>query len=219
VKKADLFPGGRYDSRNPWNNSTERGAMHLIQRNNTLGAEIELAAAATILRRKDGAILTSSQELVKCSQYGAAERNSDPHIGASVNALARQGADISLANPIGLCIGGLSTIGWTTPDGSDPAQYWKVTRGKPNKALRAVYEVPVSQGFAVGDIVINGRPIEFGSQIADFITIKLTGLATRFDPQQMVILNGCRGGAALSAAVAGSVDEILKAAASTAGRR
>jgi hypothetical protein len=69
---------------------------------------------------------------------------------------------------------------WVTPDGSDPASFWKITRGTQEKALRAVYEVPEERGFAAGDIQINGRNIEFGAQIVDFITIKLTGLATRF---------------------------------------
>ena len=53
VKKEDLFRNGRYDARNRWNNSTTAGAMHLIQPNNTLGAEIELAGAATIVRRRE----------------------------------------------------------------------------------------------------------------------------------------------------------------------
>lgn len=40
---------------------------------------------------------------------------------------------------------------------------------------------PRQKGFRVGDITIGGRPIEFGSQIADFSTIRLTGVACRFD--------------------------------------
>jgi hypothetical protein len=95
--------------------------------------------------------------------------------------LARRKADVSLANPIGLCIADLSTVGWATPDGSDPKCYWKITRGTSENALRAVYEVPAGKGFTVGDITINDQPIKFGAQIADFITIKLTGLATRFN--------------------------------------
>lgn len=196
VRRQDLFPGGSYDPRNAWNNSTAGGAMHLIQRNNSLAAEIELAAAATIVRRRNGTILTTAQELIACSQYGAPERHSDPHIGASVNALARQGARISLADPIGLCIADLTTLGWATPDGSDPKSYWSITRGTKDKALRAVYEVPAAAGFTVGDITINGRAIQFGAQIADFITIKLTGLATPFDPNQVHVVDRCRGAVA-----------------------
>jgi hypothetical protein len=182
VKPGDLFGlNGVYNPVNRWNNSTDQGAMHLIQRNNTLGAEIELAAAATLVRRRGGATLTAEQDLIRCGQYGQPDRHSDPHIGAQVNALARQKADVTLANPIGLCIAGFSPDNtWETPDGSDPAAYWHIARGTQQKALRAVYEVPADKNFVVGDIKVNGRSIDFGAQIADFITIKLTGLATRF---------------------------------------
>jgi len=193
VKAAHLVDSqGRYNPRNRWNNSTTRGAMHLIQRANSLSAEIELAAGASNVRRKGGVILTDTRELIECGQYGAVERNSDPHIGAEVNALARLDAAITLANPVGLCIASLDTPGWQTPDGSDPQSFWKITRGRPTHALRAVYEVPAGAGFTVGDITINGRPIEFGAQIADFITIKLTGLACRIGQLQVPTVDGCK---------------------------
>jgi hypothetical protein len=191
VRAEHLFQHGAYVPRNRWNNSTTNGAMHLIQPNNTLGAEIELAAAATIVRMINGRTLDAEQELIKCGQYGRPERNSDPHIGAMVNELARAKHDITLANPVGLCIAGLSVAGWQTPDGSPASDYWKITRGTPEKALRAAYEVPAAKGFTVGDIKINGRNIEFGSQIADFITIKLTGLATRLGKSNVAPFTGC----------------------------
>src|SRR5262245_15242442 len=90
VKKADLFQQGQYVARNRLNNSTTNGAMHLIQRNNTLTAEIELAAAATLVRQRNGQFITDEQELINCGAYGQGERHSDPHIGAVVNELARQ---------------------------------------------------------------------------------------------------------------------------------
>ncbi len=155
VTKADLFSAsGVYKPRNAWNDTTTEGAMDLIQRTNTLGAEIELAAAATITRVRNGAFLTGERELIECGRYGEVERFSDPHIGGEVNALARQKADITLANPVGLCIAGLSVAGWVTPDGSNPLDYWKVTRGTPSKPVRAVYKVPESKGFTVSDIKI-----------------------------------------------------------------
>jgi hypothetical protein len=191
VKLQDLFQQGQYRPRNRWNTSTTNGAMHLVQRSNSLGAEIELAAAATLVRRRNGVLVSDAQELIACGQYGEPQRHSDPFIGAQVNELARARADITLANPIGLNIAGLSVAGWETPDGSDPADYWKITRGTKEKALRAVYEVPSGKGFAVGDIKINGRKIEFGAQIADFIRIKLTGLATRIGQSSVLPLEGC----------------------------
>jgi hypothetical protein len=191
VQPGDLFKGGRYVSRNRWNNSTTNGAMHLVQRSNTLGAEIELAAAATIVRRRAGVPVTEAQALIACGAYGEARRHSDPHIGAVVNELARARHDITLANPIGLYIAGLSVAGWNTPDGSDPAGFWTITRGTRDKALRAVYEVPAERGFVVGDITIDGRKIEFGAQIADFVRIKLTGLATRLGQSVVEPMDGC----------------------------
>ena len=191
VKPEDLFRNGKYVPRNRWNNSTANGAMHLVQRSNTLGAEIELAAAATIVRLQAGAPITEAQKLIACGQYGEPQRHSDPHIGALVNELARAKADITLANPVGLYIAGLSVAGWVTPDGSNAADYWKITRGTKEKSLRAVYEVPAAKGFVVGDIKISGRPIEFGAQIADFIRIKLTGLATRIGQSAVAPMTGC----------------------------
>lgn len=192
AKLQHLFSNGAYRRRNLWNSGTSQGAMHLIQSANTLGAEIELAAGASLVRaRADGSQLTGERELIECGSYGERERHSDPHIGALVNELARQKADVTLANPVGLCIAGLSVAGWVAPDGSDPLAYWKITRGTPEKALRAVYEVPADKGFTVSDITINDDPIEFGSQIADFITIKLTGLATRLGQSTAAPLNGC----------------------------
>ncbi len=192
VQESDLFSNnGQYMPRNKWNNSTSHGAMHLIQRNNTFSAEIELAAAAVMLRERNGKLLTGEKELIKCVRYGQEDRHSDPFIGSQVNELARQKAFISLANPVGLCIAGLSVVGWQTPDGSDPYSYWKVTRGTAEKSLRAVYEIPNDKGFTVSDIKINGKAIMFGGQIADFIQIKLTGLATRFGQSTVTPMKGC----------------------------
>jgi hypothetical protein len=183
---------GRYNARNRWNNSTLKGAMHLIQPNNTLGAEIELAAGASNTRAPNGTLLTNDQDLIQCGAYGQKERHSDPTIGGEVNALARQDADITLANPVGIYLAGLSTAGWAAPDGSDPASFWTVTRGTAEKPVRAVYEVPADKGFVVGDISINGRTIDFAAQIADFVTMKLTGLACNIGNSQHAPLAGCK---------------------------
>ena len=115
VTQADLFVNGVYDPYNRFNNSTSNGAMHLIQDANSLYAEIELGAAATIRRVVGGREITDAQELIRCSGYGAPGRNSDPHIGEQVNALARQRADITLNNPVGLYLHDFNPVGWTCP--------------------------------------------------------------------------------------------------------
>jgi hypothetical protein len=192
VQLADLFfSNGRYNPRNRWNSSTVEGAMHLIQENNTLGAEIELAAGSSVVREINGRLLTDERELIECGQYGGVERHSDPHIGGQVNSLTRQKADVTLANPVGLYFDDLSTAGWETPDGSDPKSFWTYVRGTEEKPVRAVYEVPSELGFVVGDVTIDGRPIAFGAQIADFVRIKLTGIGTRFGQSTVAPVTGC----------------------------
>ena len=191
VKEADLFRNGQYIVRNRWNNSTTAGAMHLIQQNNTLGAEIELAAAATIVRQVGGQLVTDSQTLINCGAYGQPERHSDPNIGAAVNELARKKADITLENPVGLYIAGLSVAGWATPDGSNPLDCWSIQRGTPEKALRAVPKYLTRNRSWSVTSPSAGAEIEFGAQVADFITIKLTGVATRIGESTVTPLTAC----------------------------
>jgi hypothetical protein len=179
VQMSDLFsgPGQKYNRLNKWN--TKRGAMHLQQRNNTLGAEIFIGGDATVLRQKNGQILTDPVELTDCGGFGVSLRASDPHIGSEVNTLARQGFAITLQNPVGLYMEKPDTTGWQTPDGTDPATFWTRLRGTEDATVRAAFEVPASKGYAVGDIKIGGAAIEFGGQIAEHVTVKLTGIACR----------------------------------------
>ena len=200
VRKEDLFANGKYNPRNTFNNSTSNGAMHLIQRANSLGAEIELAAAATIRRKRNGPELTDAQALIQCSLYGDPGRNSDPFIGSQVNALARGKADITLNNPVGLYLHEFNPVGWKTPDNTDPRTFWQPVRGAEGHVVRAVFEVPASQGYGIGDITIAGKPLEYGAQIADFITMKLEGLATRIGQSTVEPFSQCRGAAPQTAA-------------------
>jgi hypothetical protein len=214
VAETDLFRNGRYNPRNKWNSSTTQGVMHLIQPNNTLLAEINIAVAASIVRRINGQLLTDEQDLIGCGRYGQPQRFSDPHIGGEVNKLARQQAALTIANPIALYIRDLSTAGWAAPDGSDPKQYWTIVRGTSQFGLRSVYEVPAGKGFVVGDITINGNAIEFGAQIADFISIKIIGQACRFGQNQVADQTSCVGGspfAAVAHPTAMMIDEAVNA--------
>ena len=69
-------------------------------------------------------------------------------------------------------------MGWTTPDG-EPAQVLEIRPGQRQSLRPCRLRVPPGQGYVVGDIKNAGKTIDFGAQIADFITIKLEGLATR----------------------------------------
>jgi hypothetical protein len=93
----DLFDKNHeYEPYNKWNGvlSTTPGRpedglktvnpgciMHLAQVNNTLGAEIDIAAQATVLRKDpSGELITDATTLCNCSKYGNPNRNSDPMV-------------------------------------------------------------------------------------------------------------------------------------------
>ncbi|MFO0587619.1 MAG: hypothetical protein U0441_08770 [Polyangiaceae bacterium] len=179
-----------YDLLNKWNKGTSVGAMHLTSPPNTVGAEIYLGAAATILR--PDASEANPQSLICCSQYGQPFRNSDPHIGFAANQIIynnAQSMQITLANPIGLYIQSPDfstyTLPTNAPAGAKPSDYWTVTRGRLaaqagtayDQILHAVYEVPAEQGFTVSDIQIGGSNIQWGSQILRTFNIGLAALA------------------------------------------
>jgi hypothetical protein len=177
----DLIQGGRYVRKNKWNRSVDGRLAHLIQGSNTLEAAIRLAAEATVLRvDSQGQPVTDQQILVRCAGLGNEFRNSDPRIAAAVNNAASTGAEITLQDPVGLYLHGLRTSGMVTPekgpDRTDPAEFWTIERGEPNHAVRASFAVPPELGFKVGDIQLDGRPIEFGAQLADRVTVRITAV-------------------------------------------
>jgi hypothetical protein len=180
VKKSDLFVGGTYNRLNRWN--TANGAMHLTHPANSLFAEVFLAASATVRRKNPtGTEITASIPLINCAQFGAANRNSDPAIGAAVNGLARQGRMITLANPVGLYIDRIDEAGFQLPDGSPATGFFRILRGVPGQTLSAVFEPPAAvaaAGITVSDLTVGGEQIQFGGQIAQKITMKLTGVAS-----------------------------------------
>jgi len=189
VQEADLFPGGVYNPNNRWN--TTDGIVHLTQPANTLGAEINLAAQATILRKDDnGNPIVAEAPLIRCSGFGAEDRASDPHIGQVVNGLAARGFSLTLLNPPGLYIHKLNTQGWTKPGPGNTRvatgeEFWRIVRGTPSRVLRAIYEVPAGvmrpdgQQMTVSDIQIGGVAIRFGGHVAKKISMKLVAAGCR----------------------------------------
>ncbi|RGB43871.1 hypothetical protein C1646_679808 [Rhizophagus diaphanus] len=200
VKKSDLFDSYGYNPRNIWNNNTNTGnIMHLIQKNNTLEAEIELAGGSSVVRVINGRVLTSEQELIKCGSYGNPDRFSDPHIGAVVNSFTRRCADVTIRDPVAIYLGDLDTSAFNVPHGSDdPYSYWKFTRGYKDKDkdkdlfVRGEYEVPADKGYFVGDIKINGIHINYGAQIADYLTVRIPAVVCRIGQGTVPVLTGCR---------------------------
>ncbi|CAG8748338.1 32496_t:CDS:1, partial [Racocetra persica] len=187
VLKEDLFVNNKYDRKNKWNyNSNSGNIVHLIQTDNTLidGVDITICSSITRVTNEkyvnNERILTTEQELIKYGLNGKPDRFSDPHIGAFVNKLARLGADVTIRNPPAIYFNDLDTSLFKTPDGSDPKCYWHILRGnEKNGYVRAEYKV-TGKEFCVGDIQINGIPINFGAQIADFVTMRIPVVACRF---------------------------------------
>jgi hypothetical protein len=68
-----------------------------------------------------------------------------------------------------------------TLDGAPAGGFFKVLRGALPFALRAVFEVPAAlaaAGKTVSDVKIGARPIEFGGQLAQRVTMHLVGVAS-----------------------------------------
>jgi hypothetical protein len=171
----DLFVAG-----NAFNSSTDGTIVHLIQRSNNLRAAVILAAEATVLRKgKDGRPITHPQGLVMCGGLGDQRRHSDPQIASAINNLVASRFEITLADPPGLYLDRLVTTGLETPDDADAQSFWTVERGDPTHVVRARFEVPPGRGYAVGDITIGGRPIEFGAQLADRVQVRIDAVAKR----------------------------------------
>jgi len=181
VVMDDLFgiSGGVrvYNRLNRWN--TAEGAMHLTNDSNSLGAEINLVAGATVLWQNNGKPVTDPLQLIRCGRFGAEIRSSDPRIGWDVNNLARQGFAITIQPPVGLLIDSLDDSGFLKPDGTPVGNYWRILRGFDGGILRASYEVPEAEGFVVGEITIGGETIRYGGQLAEHVTMKVVGLACR----------------------------------------
>lgn len=163
VTEADLHNKGVYNKFNKWN--TSEGIVHYIHPVNTFDDAIGLAREAV---NCDPPFADNYE-----AKPGLAERptSADPRISFDTNMLIRKGLAVSLKNPIGLYIVGWENTGITHPDGSPAGNYWNIVRGVPGMVLRLEYEVPASLGFLVGDLRIGGRPIEYGGQLAEHITV------------------------------------------------
>jgi hypothetical protein len=185
-----------YNPLNKWNNGTVStpdggGAMHLTSTPNTIQTEINLGSTATTPRVcGNGSIGT----LICCAQYGQIGRNSDPNIGAQVNRYVSSTdnlspAKLTLANPPGLYIQTPTFTRFKTPDGTDPSTFWTVKRGSASLTdsfgrplpgtfvLHATFMVPASLGYTVSDVMIDGVPIAYASQINQTFEMQIVGQA------------------------------------------
>ncbi|MFT3909321.1 MAG: hypothetical protein QM737_07855 [Ferruginibacter sp.] len=174
-----------YNPLNKWNcgtlsTATQGGAMHLTSTPNTIQTDICLANAATILRTSGN---SDPNALLCCAQYGQPMRNSDPHIGQSVNKDVATGLTISLCNPPGLYMLLPDFSKYTFPAGTTSSDYYTIVRGNEtltdqygnqlpgNFILHAVFQAP--PGFTIQQVLINKNgqdfPITWAGQIAETI--------------------------------------------------
>lgn len=175
-----VYGKGQYNPYNRWN--TTAGIMHLTHPANSLSAEINLGAAATVLRQRHGRPVIDPEALISCAAYGGLSRTSDPTIGSTVNELAALGAYVTLRNPVGLAMHHLDLSGFETPGGEPvDASFFEVQRGDEAKGLieRAVFRVPDGEGYTVSDLRIGGVPVTRGSQIAEHIVVNIVGRASQ----------------------------------------
>lgn len=196
-----------YNPLNKWNSGTVAvrtgdpsqftgGAMHLTATPNTLQTELGLGAGATVQRSQGN---TDPQALICCGKYGQNYRNSDPHIGQTINLAVGAGTNISLADPPGLYIQMPSFAQYELPAdpklpaGATAADCWQIIRGFERLTdpitnapfpgsfiLHAAFQIPQSWieagvSFTVGDITIAGQPIQYASQVQATLEIALFG--------------------------------------------
>lgn len=188
-----------YNPLNKWNagtvaTETYGGAVHLTSPPNTIGAEIMLAAQATLLRQLPPDQY-NMQRMVCAGAYGRAYRNSDPHIGLQVNQLVKNlKVKVTLTDPVGLYLQRPDFSSYKTPDGTDASQFYKVIRGRTaeqagttyDQILHAEFAVPEALGYTVSDILLGNAvqgssqvpvPILYAGQIADTFHVCLAGTA------------------------------------------
>lgn len=157
---------GVYDQFNQWN--TTRGIVHYIQGINTLRAAIGLS---------EGSVHQAPLPGDNYDVFGLTNTSVDPRVALDVHMMVRKGLLVTLKDPIGLYMVEWNDSGFSKPDGTPVGNYWRIVRGGAGRTLRLEYEVPAALGFVVGDIKSGGHPIEFGGQIAEHITVSITGQA------------------------------------------
>jgi len=190
---GEVYTRGDY---NPWNpHNTNSGCVHLSHPANSIGAEINLAALATVQRiDANGQLISEPHRLSCCSDFGTPDRSSDPTIGQAVNLTVRGGVSVTLADPVGLYMGNIALSLANGPNGESVRDWWTITRGVDGRALRAEFAAPPGATFALGDVQVKGAPLRYGGQIAELITMVIYAQALKLnvaDPAARTCENRC----------------------------
>jgi len=197
ISVADISKNARYDPYNDFN--VTKGIIHLIQINNTLGAELDIAAQSTLPRTD--ATGNPITDVVSCSHctnnYGLGEpgRNSDPTIASKVAQASQNGCLLTVPDPVGLYIVIFDAGAITGPPGVNVGSCWQVIRGNPT--VRARFTVPAGHTFS--EFSVAGIALQHPSQIAENIFVGLTAATGTANAVQRPVPRVC---AAQSAAPA-----------------
>ena len=171
VSEDDLHDGsGFYVRDNKWNgfgtaDGGPKGIVHLIQSINTLSDALGIVQNVA----NSDAVKDNFEEV------DLPLTSVDARVALDTNTLVRKDLAVTLRDPIGLYIADWDDTGWTKPNGKPVGDYWRIVRGRPGQVLRLEYQVPAREGFVVGDIRIGGRPIKWGGQIAEHVTVTVGG--------------------------------------------
>jgi hypothetical protein len=159
-----------YNPLNRWNNGPRSirtgspraftgGAIHLTSTPNTLQTELGLCGAATVQRTVGN---NDPQALICCAQYGQSFRNSDPHIGQSINQFVGEiPARFCLANPLGLYIQLPDTSSWSfapgtkVPPGALAGDVFQIVRGYASLTDPITGELFPSTGASPGAFILH----------------------------------------------------------------
>lgn len=191
---VQIYARGDY---NPYNEvNIEECAAHLTHPANTLGAEIDLAAKATVQRLDaHGELVSERRRLACCSNFGDPNRNSDPTIGLTVNQTVRGGTSITLADPVGLYIRAFDASRISDAAGNALEGWWTIKRGGAGHALRAELGPPPGSARSIADVRVgNNEPLTTGGQLAELTTMVLYARALALgvhDPEPHGCPNRC----------------------------
>jgi hypothetical protein len=174
------FAVGDYNPYNRWNLEF---AVHLTHPANQLGAEVNLAAAASLRFTRQGNPVLTNPALTCCQQIGEPNRSSDPSIAAQVNNLAMAGNFVTLRNPVGLYLLSIDGTRFQYPDGKpvgDITRYFRPLRQSADGSMivRATLRIPAGETYngaplLLSQLQVDHRPIQFGGQVAATITMGL----------------------------------------------
>jgi hypothetical protein len=191
-----------YNPLNKWNNGPvafrtgassgfSGGVMHLTSTPNTLQTELGLAGSATVQVTSGN---SDQQALICCAKFGQEYRNSDPHIGSSVNSIVSSQYSVCLADPVGLYIQSPANLGQfgfgpsidpaKLPSNAAASDVFQVVRGSTSVVdpvtgqpfpgqmiLHAVCQIPsawlaVYPDMTLADIQVGGVKLQWAGQIA-----------------------------------------------------